>query len=355
MLTGPDLVPIRPKIAERTFHVIERLLANLEVGVGAFASCDIRRGYQLTFNSSPAAGVHYCLEGRGELRLRGLNTVPMRPHSFVLLPANVIYTLDANAEEASDAARREPIHATLFRESVPTLQAGEGETGLVTVCGEVWFEGVALPGRFTDLGEPVVEHFDGPANLREQFIILLAESARPQFGTRPLTEALLKQCLILLLRRRIEHDASPLPWMAALGDPGLLNAMEAILQRFSEPLTVESLASIAGMSRSSFAAQFTHCFDRTPMSLLRSVRLSRARELLATSNSSIERIASYVGFSSRSNFSRAFCQAYGVDPSTFRANLLARPTRNLALPRTGHAQFQTSSSRHPNPSTTSFP
>ena len=303
--------------------VIERLLANLEVGVGAFASCDIRLGYQLTFDSRPAAGVHYCLEGSGELRLRTGARVSMQQHSFVLLPPNVVYCLGAH-QCGEHTTPRGRLRAPLFKESVPTIQAGDGETGILTVCGEVRFNGIGAPGLFAQLDEPMVEHFDGPAGLREHFIILLAESARPQFGTRPLTEALLKQCLILLLRRKVDRGALPLPlpWMAALADPGLSKAMHAILHRFPEPLTVEQLASIAGMSRSSFASRFAQCFSRTPMSLLRSVRLSRARELLATSNASIEQIASRVGFCSRSNFSRAFCQTFGTDPSSFRADSL---------------------------------
>jgi hypothetical protein len=65
------------------------------------------------------------------------------------------------------------------------------------------------------LSAPIIEQFDGPEGLRDQFIILLAESARPTIGTRALTEALLKQCLILLLRRMIQRGAAPLPWMMA--------------------------------------------------------------------------------------------------------------------------------------------
>jgi AraC family transcriptional regulator, activator of mtrCDE len=158
--------------------------------------------------------------------------------------------------------------------------------------------------------------------LREQFIVLLAESARPQFGTRPLTEALLKQCLILLLRRKIERGAPPLPWIAALADKGLSRALHVILHRYSEPFTVETLATIAGMSRASFASRFTRAFGQTPICLLRSARLSRARELLATSDGSIDQIARCVGFSSRSSFSHAFRQAYEIDPSAFRAGSL---------------------------------
>lgn len=299
--------------------VIEQLLANLEVGVGALASCDIRLGHELTFDSRPAAaGVHYCLSGHGYLRLRSSKTVRMRQHSFVLLPPKVVYTLAAKEEDGAPGMPRRRLRASVFKESVPTIQAGDGSLGIVTVCGEIRFEGRGIPGIFTELDEPVVEHFEERGGLQEQFILLLAESAKPKLGTRPLTEALLKQCLVLLLRRKIERGESSLPWIAALAEPGLSKAVQAILQRYSDPWTVEKLASIAGMSRSAFAAHFTKAFGQTPVSLLRSARLRRAKELLATSSASVGQIASRVGFSSRSNFSRAFFQAYGVDPSRFR-------------------------------------
>lgn len=82
---------------------------------------------------------------------------------------------------------------------------------------------------------------------------------------------------------------------------------------------MEGLASIAGMSRSAFAAHFTQTFGRTPLNLLKSERLRRARELLATTNAPVDQIARSVGFSSRSHFSHAFRTAYGVDPTNFRA------------------------------------
>ena len=307
--------------------VLERLLADLELGVGGFASCDIRRGHQLTFSPRPAAGVHYCISGVGSLRIRNGQTVTMRRHSFALLPPNVVYTLGANKHEQAGAALRRRLRVPLFKESVPVIRAGEGRPGIVTVCGEIHFEGVLTPGLFRHLRGPLVEHFDSASGLEGQFIKLLSELARPQFGTRPLTEALLKQCLILLLRRKIERGSPPLSWMAALADPGLSRAMQAIVETYSDPLTVESLASVAGMSRSAFASRFVESFGRTPMNVLRSVRLCRSKELLATSNHSVERIASMVGFSSRSNFSKAFREAYGTDPTKFRANVLVRPGR----------------------------
>jgi len=211
------------------------------------------------------------------------------------------------------------------RESIPTIQAGDGAPGILTACGEVGVAATSTPDLFARLDKPLVEHFDGPDGLREQFIILLAESARPGIGTRALTEALLKQCLILLLRRKIDRGSPPIPWMTALTDPGLARALQAIFEYSSERLTVEKLASVAGMSRSAFAAHFTRTLGRTPMNLLRSARLRRARELLATTNASVAQIARSVGFSSRSNFSHVFRTAYGVDPTHFRAISFGSP------------------------------
>ena len=312
--------------------VLDRLLARLEVGLGAFVCCDIRLGHQIAFESSPAAGVHYCLAGKGFLRLGSSKTIKIRQHSFVVLPPNALYTIDASKAEGAAGIPHRRLRAPLFLESVPTIQVGDGACGVVTACGDVHFEGIGVPGLFTDLAEVMVEHFDGSHGLREHFIVLLAESARPQFGTRPLIEALLKQCLILTLRRKMESGTPPLPWMAALAEPGLSRAMQAILLRFSDPLSLEQLASIAGMSRSAFASRFAKAFGRTPMDLLRSARLDRARELLATSDLPVEQVGSRVGFSSRSNFSRAFRAAYRTDPSTFRAESRVSAT-NAPIPR----------------------
>lgn len=297
-------------------ELMERLLAAMEVGVGAFTSCDVRSGYDLTFDASSSATVHYCMAGNGELMVINGSTFKIRKHTFVLLPPGVVYSVGSIGKQLKGTSRRRRFRAPLFAESVPTIKAGEGKTGIVTACGEVSV-GPSVD-LFGGLSDPIIEQFDGPEGLRDQFIILLAESARPTIGTRALTEALLKQCLILLLRRMIQRGAAPLPWMMAVSDDRLGRALRAILERFAEPFTVETLADIAGMSRSSFAARFTDAFGQTPMGLLRAARLRRARELLVTTDTPVAQIAHDVGFVGRSNFSRAFRKMYSVDPTRFR-------------------------------------
>ena len=59
-------------------------------------------------------------------------------------------------------------------------------------------------------------------------------------------------------------------------------------------------------------------FNRSPMCLVKHVRLERAAKLLSLGQSPIEQIAHRVGFSSRSHFSQAFKEHTGRSPAEFR-------------------------------------
>lgn len=300
--------------------VLDHLLAALDIGVTHFTVCDIRDGWGMRLEACKTASLHYCLAGVGALTVQGERPIPLERHAFVLLPPGVAYRIESASPESAQLEYRARLCGASSLESVPTLTVGEGQQGIATACGELR---VGLPGGsdlFTPLGEPLVVRF-GAEGLQDQFVMLLAESAMPGVGSRVLTEALLKQCLVLALRRWIELEASPLPllpWLAGVADARLSRALRAVFEQPSATFTVEGLAMIAGMSRSAFAAAFRRAFGQSPMSLVKLVRLRRASELLVTTALPVADVAQRVGFSSRSNFSLAFSQLHGMDPSRFR-------------------------------------
>jgi transcriptional regulator GlxA family with amidase domain len=108
--------------------------------------------------------------------------------------------------------------------------------------------------------------------------------------------------------------------LSALEDPQLASVIDAMLEHPEQHHTVESLASIAHMSRSAFARRFTDCFNRPPMDYLRDVRLRRAAQLLCRDDLSVDEVASKVGFSSRSHFSHTFREHFGASPVAFRGS-----------------------------------
>ena len=135
-----------------------------------------------------------------------------------------------------------------------------------------------------------------------------------------MTSALMSQCLVQLFRRLSEESGDQIPWLSALSDPRLARALDRILDDPAADHTVESLAETASMSRSAFAEHFQAVFDRTPMNLVTNVRMQRAAQVLQQNQSlSIDEVAARVGYSSRSHFSRAFKQHYGVAPADFRS------------------------------------
>ncbi|ABR91701.1 transcriptional regulator [Janthinobacterium sp. Marseille] len=297
---------------------IDHLLTALDIGVIYFAVCDIRDGWGMHFEVCKTASLHYCLEGIGTLVVHGTAPIHLTSHTFVLLPPGIAYRIESTSENPIRLEYHALLRPLSSHQSVTTLVVGGKQQGIVTVCGEIR---VKLPGGadlFTLLNEPLIARFSDANGLRDQFAMLLAESARPGIGSLVLTEALLKQCLVLALRRWVESDSSPLPWLAAVGDTRLSRALHAIFEQPAIAYTVDSLAMIAGMSRSAFAAAFQRAFGQSPMSLVRLVRLRRAGELLITTALPVAEVANRVGFSSRSNFSLAFSQLYGLDPSRFR-------------------------------------
>lgn len=93
------------------------------------------------------------------------------------------------------------------------------------------------------------------------------------------------------------------------------------------------------MSRSAFAREFKATLGVTPMEFVTRIRLNLARRLLISTVRPVEAIASEVGFSSRSHFSRLFSDHYGKDPSTFRRrNFLGFSPAQVAIARRAHAQ-----------------
>ena len=111
-----------------------------------------------------------------------------------------------------------------------------------------------------------------------------------------MTSALMKACLVVLLRRHLETSRIAGTAPAVLKDPRLSRAITAILYRPAADHCLASLAKEAGMSRSAFAREFKTALDLTPMEFVARVRLDLAHCLLETTGMAVERIATTVGF-----------------------------------------------------------
>jgi AraC-like DNA-binding protein len=103
-------------------------------------------------------------------------------------------------------------------------------------------------------------------------------------------------------------------WLGALSDPRLGRALRVIHGDIAQPWTVAQLATVAGMSRAAFSAEFTRRVGQPPLAYVRAWRLTIARAALARGDETVASIASRVGYASQSAFGHAFRCAFGSPP-----------------------------------------
>ena len=91
---------------------------------------------------------------------------------------------------------------------------------------------------------------------------------------------------------------------------------EYIEQHMSDSnLSVEAIGAELGLSRVQLYRKVKALTGQSPVELLRTVRLHKARRLLQDSVKSISEVAYEVGFTSPSYFTKCFRDEFGASPS----------------------------------------
>ncbi|MCX4239132.1 helix-turn-helix transcriptional regulator [Paraliomyxa miuraensis] len=306
--------------------LLDRLLASLRVEVAPFAVCDVRRGWRLVVPPDGHVSLHFVVQGEGRLREPDGREYPLPRGAVFVAPPGRALRVEPMGEAADELVAA--ADCSLPEHGWRRLVAGSGESALLMACGAIRVTYGGGVGLFDGLREPLVVEFEDDARVRVVFEGLLAEQADPAPGSQTMMRALMTQGLVAVLRRLCDSGTCSLPWMQALGDDRLVRALDAMLDAPERPHTLESVARIAGMSRSAFSERFSTTFGRTAMDLLREVRLDRGAELLRTTDLGVQEVADRVGLSSRSYFSKAFRTRFGTDPASYRA--AAREDRTAA-------------------------
>jgi transcriptional regulator GlxA family with amidase domain len=98
----------------------------------------------------------------------------------------------------------------------------------------------------------------------------------------------------------------------------LRRAHDHIDRNYREPLNLEQLAHVAGVSKYHFARSFEESYGETPIRYLTRRRIERAQDLLRFANLTVTEICMLVGFSSLGSFSARFSALVGESPTAYR-------------------------------------
>jgi AraC family transcriptional activator of mtrCDE len=292
---------------------LENVIGDLDVGFASLAGCSVSPGWRLRFAPNRLPAIHYALQGDGRLRIDGMSTVPLHPATLIIVPPGCTFSLEGKPcgdETPFDGTVDVSTHSKA-RENLYCYNAGSEAPALTLICGTFKALFGASIELFARLKTVVAEHFDSDDEIEKRLSCALVELTSNRIGAIAMSNASLKQVLILLVRRSLR---SPDRWterFAALSDPQIARAFSEMLARPGRPHSLRSLSRVAGLSRSAFITRFVTAFADNPMTVLRKLRLRRARSLLVANKLTLDGAAKAVGFSSRASLYRALRNAAG--------------------------------------------
>jgi AraC-like DNA-binding protein len=210
------------------------------------------------------------------------------------LIVSVDLPIDGHVVEATAEAPFLGFGFTLKPEAIATLLLEAGPTQLTGSDSP----GIAVSDLTHDLIDPVVR--------------LLRTMDRP-IDIPVLAPAIERE----LLWRLIHGPQGALVRQIGLADSRMAQigrAIRRIRSHYAEAIRVEDLATVAGMSVTSFRRHFRGITSMTPIQYQKQIRLQAARARLMSAAEDVAQVGFAVGYDSPSQFSREYRRLFGRPP-----------------------------------------
>jgi AraC-like DNA-binding protein len=260
----------------------------------------------------------FCWVERGAcLLLRsGLAPVPLQQGDFALIFTSSPFTL------ASDTATLPLDSETAVAAAKNVrLKLGSGEARPITLHAGKFLVERANETLLAGLFPPLIHISSNDASLgRVRSLLTLSEMEARQPG--PASEFIVTRLVELILVEILRTKPSSADegfsgLLAGLADPVTASALTAMHRDVARDWTVNALAKLCGVSRSTFAAKFRNVVGTTPIDYLLQWRMAFAKDQLSRGTSSVNEIAFAIGFQSSSAFTTAFTRVMGCSPRQF--------------------------------------
>lgn len=159
-------------------------------------------------------------------------------------------------------------------------------------------------------------------SVRECINSLICEYEKKDFAYEISMKSALYRLMSLLLRDYVGKVLSPKEFdNYSRKTNNIKKAIKYIESNYTEKITIDRLAAIAGMSRFYFCRSFKEVTGQTASDYVNYIRICMAEEQLANADLSITDIAMSVGFDDINYFSRLYKRHKGVSPSSSRRNM----------------------------------
>jgi AraC-like DNA-binding protein len=187
------------------------------------------------------------------------------------------------------------------------------------LCGDLRFPaGIRHPVLDALPDCVLVRRAESEARFVQLAELLVLESRQRALGNQVVLDKLADALFVMAVRDHLKRSTDPRGLLAALLDPRLALALEAMHRRPGGDWTLLKLAGVACQSRTAFAERFSEVLGVSPHQYLTELRMVEALRLLRDPRLSVTAIAEQLGYQSEAAFRRTFKKVHGRGPGAVR-------------------------------------
>lgn len=299
---------------------LSHLIATLDVKAVTLTERSLSADRNLVIKAHDLPGIYYVLEGIGFIYLYNDPPIKISAHTLIIVPPNCPFRLEVFNDE-EQVRTRAAIKSGYCLKTIDHISSSSNrpaEPKTLMICGLFKTVYGSTSGLFETLSGPIIQSFSSIDQIDDKLKIAMAELKSQQVGSDAMTAALLKQVIVAVVRKSLDATHVWLERFSMLSDPKIAQAFAEMVAQPCKAHSIHSLAETACLSRSAFIVRFTNAIGRSPMMVLRDLRMRQAASHLSAGNISLEQVIRNTGYASSGSFCRAFKQAYGVDPTVYR-------------------------------------
>ena len=251
------------------------------------------------------------------------DAVSLEQGDLIIITAGAEHTLFCDPSTENQAVQLDQVVQDSGFDGRGTLIYGDYGTNHETqlVCGHFAFDRNATH-PLIDALPPYIHIRDygaGTGSWMENTLkVIGAEACRDEMGSDIIGLKMSEIIFAQALRTYLSTTGSELPVLAGFADPSISRVLQAIHLNPGSAWTLNDLARMAGMSRTSFANRFSECMSMTPLHYITHWRMQIARQRLAETTDPIIDVAQHVGYGSEAAFGRMFKKQFDIAPATYR-------------------------------------
>lgn len=284
--------------------------------------CRLRGGTSWGVGLPEVSGASFHVVRSGACILhREREDIELRPGDIALCPRGPRHAL-LHHREASPVPL-EDLLALLDGDQAPDITMGAEPMCGEVICGVFYFDRRLWDPMLKFLPEVLVLHQGDYSGFLLTSLLDCAstELQHPQSASDLVLSRIGDLLFVELMRAAARRDTlagAHRGWMLAMRDPAMGRVLAAIHHGPGKPWSIDELAELACLSRSTFTARFRDEVGMSALQYLTRWRMIVAASYLEDTEWILAKVADAVGYASEVSFTRAFKQVVGVPPGRYR-------------------------------------